>query len=150
MQRSDFRFCFRFAFLFLFLSLQRKLALQALFSTVCVIIILTSYLRLSVVKTRFSLNIILYIIIQNIIYNIIYIDNILYIYACTYARDRVRVCHAIITVPYLCRNLPFFAIFLFIHILCCYILLLRLFFMLFVIISDFIAYFTKFFAKNLA
>ena len=148
MQRSDFRFCFRFAFLFLFLSLQRKLALQALFSTVCVIIILTSYLRLGVVKTRFSLNIILYIIIQNIIYNIIYIDNILYIRVC--ARDRVRVCHAIMIVPYLCRNLPFFAIFLFIHILCCDILLLRLFFMIFVIISDFITHFTKFFAKNLA
>ena len=65
------------------------------------------------------------------------------------ARDRVCVCAmAIINVPF--RNLPFFAIFLFISILCCDILLLRLFFMLFVIISDFITYFPNFFNKNLA
>ena len=64
MQRVLFQFCFRFAFSFSFSFLIiAKISASGAFSTVCVIIILTSYLRLGVVKTRFSLNIILYIII---------------------------------------------------------------------------------------
>ena len=68
MQRSDFRFCFRFAFAFSFsfsfsFLIIAKISASGAFSTVCVIIILTSYLRLCVVKTLFSLDIILYTII---------------------------------------------------------------------------------------
>ena len=65
MQRVLFPFCFRFAFSFSFsfLIIAKISASGAFFSTVCVIIILTSYWRLNIVKTRFSLNIILYIII---------------------------------------------------------------------------------------
>ena len=44
----------------------------------------------------------------------------------------------------------YIAFILFLHILCRDILLLRLFFVLFVNVSDFFAYFRKFFAKKLA
>lgn len=83
----------------------------------------------------------IYIIIAYYIYYIV-------IYTRVRARDRVRVCHG--DKPYPFRNLPFFAIFLFIPILCCDILLLRLFFVLFVNVSDFLACFPKIFAKKLA
>ena len=67
MQRSIFPFCFRFAFSFSFSSfsflIEKISAFRRFFVVVCVIIRLSSYLRLNSVKTRFSLNIILYIII---------------------------------------------------------------------------------------
>ena len=71
MQRSKIPFCFRFAFsfsfslsFFFFLIAKTKIsAFRRFFVVVCVIIRLSYYLRLNVVKTRFSLNIILYNII---------------------------------------------------------------------------------------
>lgn len=66
------------------------------------------------------------------------------------ARDRVRACAMAYNNRTFAVIYHFFAIFLFIHILCCDILLLRLFFVLFVNVSDFFAYFQKFFDKKLA
>lgn len=73
-----------------------------------------------------------------------------------YARVIVCVCACVV---YHAKNrtfadfyhFPYFPYFsLFIHIICSDILLLSLFFVLFVNVSDFFAYFRKFFAKKLA